>query len=478
MSNDAKTWTNWAGSATCLPNRWVRPSSVEGVAAAVAWATEQGLHVRAVGAGHSFTPIVETDGVLMNLDLLRAVGHPVPLPSPDPVLPRATHTVTVGAGIRLRDLNVQLAGRGLALANLGDIDAQSIAGAISTGTHGTGGPVAGVSAQVRGVELVLASGQIVRADADSNPRLFSAAQIGLGTLGILTAVTLAVEPAYALRAIEEPWSLDRVFGELDELTGLGASSSAHQPHAGSTHPSDTGTSSSAPAGGPPEHFEFYWFPHTRRTLIKRNERTETDDAPLGGFRRWLDDEFLSNTAFELINRVARVAPASTLVLNEVSARALSARMYTAPSPEVFITSRRVRFHETEWAIPYETLPEVLTEIDQWIDRSRSRIAFPVEVRFARSEDLWLSTAFGRQSAYVAVHEYHRNSTEPYFRAVQEIMRAHGGRPHWGKMNTLGADYFAERYPHMADFKQVRAEHDPEGLFLNPYTRRILDQVGS
>lgn len=462
LRNDAKTWVNWAGSASCSPARFIKPWSVEEISEIVQWAAERGLSVRAVGAGHSFTPIVATDGVLLNLDLLSSIGRPVALRGPDPILPRATHTITVGAGIRLRDLNTHLTARGFALANLGDIDAQSIAGAISTGTHGTGGPVAGISAQVRGVELVLASGQIVQADAATHPELFQAARIGLGTLGILTAVTLAVEPAYLLRAQEEPWHLARVLEELDARTGL----------SGLTGTPGAPTPESRAAAAE-QHFEFYWFPHTRRALTKRNTRTTHDDAPLHPARAWFDDELLSNRAFEVINQLAARVPRTTRVLNRVSARALSAREYTGAWHEVFVTSRRVRFRESEWAVPYAAMPDVLREIDSWINRSGTRIAFPVEVRFAAPEDLWLSTAHGRASAYIAVHQFHRVAHENYFAAVQDIMRAYGGRPHWGKLHTLGADYFAQHYPRLPDFNRVRAEHDPNGLFLNPYTRRVL-----
>lgn len=402
LRNDANTWVNWAGSAACSPARFIKPWSVDEVSEVVLWAAERGLSVRAVGAGHSFTPIVATDGVLLNLDLLSSVGRAVALHEPDRVLPRATHTITVGAGIRLRDLNAHLTARGFALANLGDIDAQSIAGAISTGTHGTGGPVAGISAQVRGVEL-------------------------------------------------------------DDLTGLTGF---------------TGTPGAPTHAGPPnavvgQHFEFYWFPHTRRTLTKRNTRTTHDDAPLHPARAWFDDELLSNNAFEVINRLAARAPRTTTVLNRVSARALSAREYTGAWHEVFVTSRRVRFRESAWAIPYAAMPDVLREIDAWINRSGARIAFPVEVRFAAPEDLWLSTAYGRASAYVAVHQFHRVAHQDYFAAVQDIMRAYDGRPHWGKLHTLDASYFAQHYPRLPDFNRVRAEHDPNGLFLNPYTRRVL-----
>lgn len=433
-------WRNWSGSVTCRPAAFVSPADAGDVARHVEQAVTDGRTVRVVGGGHSFTPLVATDGLLLGLDRLAFVDEPVPLPIPEG---RATHTVRVGAGLRLHDLNRALARLGLAMGNLGDIDHQSVAGAISTGTHGTGGAAAGLSTQVRGVELVLADGTRVTATPSERPELFEAARLGLGTVGVLTAVTLAVEPAYVLEAREEPWPLDRVLEELDDLLATN------------------------------EHVEFYWFPHTRRALTKRNNRRPVSDAPLGRLRGFVDDELLSNGLFEVVNRVGRLAPRAIPRLNAVSARALGARRFTAPSHEVFVSPRRVRFRETEWAVPHEALLPVLAEIDAWIEASGETVSFPLEVRFAAPDDVWLSTAHGRRTAYVAVHQFWRTDPTRLFTAAQRIMVAHGGRPHWGKEHAVGRDYLRGVYPRLEDFLAVRADADPGGVFLNPHVRQVL-----
>ncbi|QIK85023.1 FAD-binding protein [Sanguibacter sp. HDW7] len=433
-------WRNWSGSVTCRPTAFVEPSDADDVARHVGQAVADGRGVRVVGGGHSFTPLVATDGVLLGLDRLAFVDEPVPLAVPEG---RATHTVRVGAGLRLHDLNLALTRLGLAMGNLGDIDHQSVAGAISTGTHGTGGVAAGLSTQVRGVELVLADGTRVTASQTERPELFESARLGLGTLGVLTAVTLAVEPAYVLEAVEEPWPLDRVLDGLEDLLAAN------------------------------EHVEFYWFPHTRRALTKRNNRRPVSDTPLGRVRGLVDDELLSNGLFEVVNRVGRLAPRAIPRLNAVSARALGARRFTAPSHEVYVSPRRVRFRESEWAVPHEVLLPVLAEIDAWIESSGETVSFPMEVRFAAPDDVWLSTAHGRRTAYVAVHQFWRTDPTRLFAAVQRIMVAHGGRPHWGKEHAAGIEHLRSVYPRLGDFLDVRAGVDPDGVFLNAHVRQVL-----
>lgn len=434
-------WRSWSGSVRCRPHAFVEPADADDVARHVLAAREAGRGLRVVGGGHSFTPLVATDGTLLGLDRLAFVDEPVELPVPDG---RATHTVRVGAGLRLHDLNAALARLGLAMGNLGDIDHQSVAGAVSTGTHGTGGAAAGLAAQVRGLELVLADGSRVTASRDERPELFEAARLGLGAVGVLVAVTLAVEPAYVLEAREEPWPLDRVLDGLDDLLAAN------------------------------EHVEFYWFPHTRRALTKRNNRRPVDDAPLGRVRGLLDDEVLSNGVFELVNRLGHRAPRTIPTLNAVSSRALSARRFTAPSHEVYVSPRRVRFRESEWAVPHEALPSVLADLETWLGRSGERVSFPMEVRFAAPEDVWLSTAHGRRTAYVAAHQFWRTDPTRLFTATQRIMVAHDGRPHWGKEHHVTAAYLRTVHPRLDDFLRVRAAHDPDGLLLNDHLRRVLE----
>lgn len=437
-------WTTWGGSASCSPAHRFAARSVDDVVTVVRRARTLGLTVRAVGAGHSFSPVATTDGVMLSLDALDHVDRPVRLPAPEG---RVTHEVRVGAGIRLHALNDALASHGLALSNLGDIDRQSVAGAISTGTHGTGGNSgtgAGLAAQVRAVEVVVADGSVVRASRHENTELFEAARLGLGALGILVAVTVGAEPAYVLEAREEPWPLERALEAVADGSFLAS-----------------------------DHAELYWFPHTRTALTKRNARRALDDAPVDALRGWVDDELLSNGVFELTNRLAHAAPAAIPAINRVSARALGARRFTAPSYEVFVSQRRVRFVESEWAVPLDTIGDVLRDVQDWFARTDERVSFPVEVRFARADDVWLSTSYGRPTAYVAVHQFWRTNASRYFAAVQEIASAYDGRPHWGKIHTLGAERLRGLYPRFDDFLAVRDCVDPDGVFTNRYLERVL-----
>ena len=433
-------WRNWARTASATPQRVVHPADQDELAETVRSGADEGLQVRAVGAGHSFTPVAASNGVHLHLDRLNAFERVVPQSD-------GTTQVTVGAGIRLGALNAELAARGLGMRNLGDIDKQSIAGAISTGTHGTGARLGGLATQVVGARIVTAKGEVLEVCPETDPELFELARLGLGSVGVLSAVTLEVVPAFKLEAVEEPWHLDRVLERLDGPDGLVEGN---------------------------DHFEFYWFPHTRRALTKRNNRVPDDtERPLNPVRGWVDDELLSNGLFAVTNTLATVAPHTTARINNLAARALSSRRFVAAAPEVFVSPRRVRFREMEYAVPRHQLVPVLAEIDAWLEASGEHVPFPVEVRFAAADDLWLSTAHGRETAYIAVHQYIRRPFEAYFRAVEKIVAAVDGRPHWGKMHWLEADRLGELYPRFADAQRVRQQADPDGIFSSPYLAKLF-----
>lgn len=430
---ERNTWTNWSRSVEAHPVRVEHPASTAEVQRIVREAVAAGLTVKAVGASHSFTAIAATDGVQLRLDRMnRVVAH-------DP----ATGRVRVQAGISLHDLNPQLKVLGLALPNLGDVDPQSVAGAVSTGTHGTGGKLFGISAAVVGVQIVTAGGQVL--EVDDRHEWFGAARVTLGALGIVTEVTLQCVPAFLLHAREEPMALPDVLDQVDALVDDN------------------------------DHFEFYWFPHTDKALTKRNNRVAegTERKPLGRFRHWLDDELLSNTVFEGLNRVVARKRSWIPRVNAFAASVLSAREYVDDSYNVFVSSRSVRFRESEFAMPREALPSVLAELKAWFGAGHENIPFPIEVRFTAADDVWMSTGHERDNCYVAVHQYWRTDYRAYFAAAQDIFTAHEGRPHWGKIHTLDASYFAERYARFGDFVDVRNELDPGRTFSNPYLDRVL-----
>ncbi|MGC9437457.1 D-arabinono-1,4-lactone oxidase [Streptomyces sp. WG5] len=427
------TWRNWGGNVSARPTREVTPASVDELAEAVRRAAEDGLPVKAVGTGHSFTSIAATDGVLIRPQLLTGIRG----------IDRAAMTVTVEAGTPLKRLNLALAREGLSLTNMGDIMEQTVSGATSTGTHGTGRDSASIAAQIRGLEMVTADGSVLTCSERENPDVFAAARIGLGALGVVTALTLAVEPVFLLTAREEPMRFDRVLAGFEELWAEN------------------------------EHFEFYWFPHTGGTHTKRNNRSAGPGQPVGRLRGWFEDEFLSNGVFQAANWVGRAAPAAVPAIARISSRALSARTYTDTPYKVFTSPRRVRFLEMEYAIPREAVVPALRELRAMVDRSRLRISFPVEVRTAPADDITLSTASGRDSAYIAVHMVRGTPYQAYFTAAERIFTAHEGRPHWGKIHARDAEYFSRVYPRFGEFTALRNRLDPDRLFRNDYLRRVL-----
>ncbi|MFJ5547333.1 D-arabinono-1,4-lactone oxidase [Streptomyces sp. NPDC093225] len=426
-------WRNWAGNVTARPVRVEAPRSVAELQEAVRRAAADGLKVKAVGTGHSFTSAAATDGVLVRPQALSGIRE----------IDREAGTVTVWAGTALKDLNAALAREGLSLTNMGDIMEQTVSGATSTGTHGTGRESGSIAAQIRGMELVLADGTLLSCSEKENPDVFAAARIGLGALGIVTSLTLAVEPVFLLTAREEPMPFDRVTAEFEQ------------------HWAEN------------EHFEFYWFPHTGNCNTKRNNRSAGPAAPNGAVSGWIEDELLSNGVFQAACSVGRAFPATIPGIARVASRALSARTYTDIPYKVFTSPRRVRFVEMEYALPRAAVVDALRELKAMVDRSDLRVSFPVEVRTAPADDIALSTASGRDSAYIAVHMYKGTPYQAYFTAAEQIFTAHGGRPHWGKVHTRDAAYFSGVYPRFGEFTALRDRLDPDRLFANDYLRRVL-----
>ncbi|ELS57109.1 putative FAD-dependent oxidoreductase [Streptomyces viridochromogenes Tue57] len=415
------------------PAREVTPASVEELSAAIRRAAEDGLKVKPVGSGHSFTSIAATDGMLIRPQLLTGIRH----------IDRDAMTVTVEAGTPLKRLNMALAREGLSLTNMGDIMEQTVSGATSTGTHGTGRDSGSIAAQIKALELVTADGSVLTCSEKENPEIFAAARIGLGALGVVTAITFAVEPIFLLTAREEPMPFDRVLADFDELWTEN------------------------------EHFEFYWFPHTGNTNTKRNNRSAGPEKPVPQLQGWFEDEFLSNGVFQVAQWVGRAVPATIPAIAQVSSKALSGRTYTDIPYKVFTSPRRVRFVEMEYAVPREAVIETLRELKAVVDRSGLRVSFPVEVRTAPADDITLSTASGRDSAYVAVHMVKGTPFQRYFTAAERIFTAHDGRPHWGKVHTRDAEYFSEVYPRFGEFTALRDRLDPDRRFQNDYLRRVL-----
>jgi FAD-linked oxidoreductase len=429
------TWRNWGRTEKVRPVRVERPRTAEAVQRAVQAASRQGLTIKPVGAGHSFTGIAATRGIQLDLDDLSG------LVSVDAERDR----VTLRAGTRLHQLPALLQPHGLALANMGDIDRQSISGATSTGTHGTGGRFGGLATQITGVRMVTGLGEDLLIDEDHEPELLPAARLGLGALGVLTEITLQCAPSYLLQAVERPEPLDET---LERFLARSCEE---------------------------DHFEFYWFPHTEVALTKTNTRLpiDADRRPLRAGARWVSDELVANGVYRAVCAAGTVLPAIVPPFNRAAQGFTGNRDFTDLSPRVFVSNRAVRFREMEYAIPREAIPDAFRELKGLIASRGWRISFPVEVRSAAADDNWMSTAYGRETGYIAVHRYYRESPWEYFKAVEQIMMAHGGRPHWGKLHFRDADSLRESYPRFDDFLAVRDRLDPERRFANRYLATVL-----
>ncbi|HYG94133.1 MAG TPA: D-arabinono-1,4-lactone oxidase [Nocardioides sp.] len=431
------SWRNWSGLESASGLRTAAPRSVAEVAAEVRRASARRETVKMAGTGHSFTGIARPEHTQLLPSSLRGIT----------AVDREAGTVTALAGTPLKMLNAELERLGLSLHNMGDIAEQTLAGAISTGTHGTGGRAAGLAAQVVGLELVTGSGEVVTASSSENADVLELARVGLGALGVLTSVTFAVERLFLLRAEERPVPWAEGLAAFDDLV----------------------------AGH--DHVDMYWFPHSEVLLTKRNTRVGTDlstAAPLPGWRAWLDDELLSNTVFGLQTAALNLLPdALTPRANRLASRLLGPRTYTDVAHRVFTTERRVRFKEMEYGVPREAGLSALTEARRALERSGLRVGFPVEIRVAPADDVPLSTGHGRDTLYLAFHTHRRAPHEEYFAVMEAVLRDHGGRPHWGKLHSLGCSDLAALYPRFGDFLALRDRLDPDRVFDNDYLRRVL-----
>jgi L-gulonolactone oxidase len=429
----AATWHNWTGDQRCAPVRVGRPTSEGELAQAVAEAARQGLKVRAAGSGHSFTDAACTDGVLVLTHGLRR------LISAD----RESGLVTVEAGITLHELGPLLARHGLGLENQGDIDAQTVAGALATATHGTGARFGNLSTQAVGMRLVTGSGDVVEVTGGDD---LLAARVSVGALGIASQVTLQCLPLYTLHRHDAPLPLDETLDRMDE-------------HVDGN-----------------DHFEFFLWPYTRTAATRSTTRTDAEPQPTPRWKRALQEELVENGVLGLICRAGRAVPSQVPRLNRAIAAAMSESRVQDRGHRVYATVRRVRFTEMEYAIPRAHAREALERCLDLVERRRLEILFPFEVRFAAGDDAFLSTACGRDTCYIACHQYRGMEFESFFRGVEAIMDDYGGRPHWGKRHYQSAATLRERYPCWDRFQAVRARLDPDGVFVNDYTRRVLGPV--
>jgi L-gulono-1,4-lactone dehydrogenase len=428
----APRWSNWAGDQECRPERIVRPRDRDELQAAIAAAAGAGQGVSVVGSGHSFTETALTDGAAIDVGALRGTIEADP----------SSGLVKVGAGTILADLNEELDRLGLAMENLGDIDRQTIAGAISTGTHGTGARLRNISAQVEAVELVTAAGE-VRELSGAEPDLLRAARVGVGALGAISAVTLRCVPAFTLCRVDAPRPREEVLDTFAERAA------AH------------------------DHFELFTFPYADSALVLERNRVDGPPRPRRQLAARLNDVVLENWALEALSAAGKRFPGAIPRLSRLAARLASGGKTTDRSDRVFASERRVRFTEMEYGVPLEQGPEAARRTIEWVRANRYPVFFPIEMRVAAGDDALLSPSHECDTAYIAVHQYRGMEWRPYFEAVEGIMRDYGGRPHWGKRHFQTAATLASLYPAWDRFQAARDELDPGRVFSNEYAMRVL-----
>jgi L-gulonolactone oxidase len=426
-----RVWRNWAGDQACTPFESVRPRDRDQLAEVVAAAGEAGRVVSVAGGGHSFTEAALTEGTMLDLGALSGVIES----------DRDSGLVRVGGGTILADLNEELGRLGLAMENLGDIDRQTIAGAISTGTHGTGARLRNISAQVEAVELVLGDGSLRELSGDDD--LLRAARVGIGALGAISAVTLRCVPAFVLRRVDAPCPREEVLDAFQQRA---------DEH---------------------DHFELFTFPYADSALVLERNRVEEAPRPRGRAAAYLNDIVLENWALEAISAAGRAFPRAIPALSRLAARLASGSTATDRSDRIFANERRVRFTEMEYGVPREHGPEAARRVIEWVRSNRYPVFFPIEMRVTAADDAPLSPSHERDTAYIAVHQYRGMEWRPYFEAVESIMNGYGGRPHWGKRHFQTAATLAERYPRWREFQAARDELDPGRVFANEYAARVL-----
>ena len=410
-------WTNWSGSVRAQPAQFAQPKTLDDLQALVRGAAK----VRVVGAGHSFTPLCETDGLLLNLSELE--GELVIAPD--------RKTVTAPAGWSLKRLTKAMWDEGLSLPNQGDVNPQSLAGAIGTGTHGTGRDLGSLSTLVQGVQAVMADGTVAETSRAQNADLFEGQRLSLGLFGVITAATIDVLPAYRLEERVEKKPMAWVYENFDDLA---------QRH---------------------RHAEFFVFPYADEAIVKTLHPIEAEDTPRGQPSNEED-------IFRFCCDMTKAFPFLAGPIQRFMTRSSGDVHKVGPAYRIFPSTRNVRFEEMEYELPREAGLPALKEVIAWIRKGRRPVAFPFEFRWAAADDIWISPFNKGPGASISMHQYAKMPWQEVFAAAEPIFRSHGGRPHWGKRHFLTRDEVDALYPMAGRVREVRRKADPQGKFLNPH----------
>jgi FAD-linked oxidoreductase len=422
---------NWSNLFQFRPKNLFFPTSLEEIASLVKNA--KGRKIRVMGSGHSWNPLIQTEDLLVSLKHFQGIEH----------LDAEKKQAVVRAGTQLRYLGRLLHTRGLAMENLGDIDEQSIAGAVSTGTHGTGKNFGIIASQIIEITLVTAKGEIITCSPTQEPNLFKAAQVSLGMLGIIALVKLQLVPAYNLECYKNREDFETCLDKVDQYSEQY------------------------------RNYEFFWFPYSDVVCNKFLTLTQKqpENKPI---KKFLIDIIYENGGFKLASETARILPGLSPKISRICASGISVERETHYSHKVYASSRLVRFNEMEYALPAEKGPEIMREVRAWIEKNQAQVHFPIEYRYVKGDDIWLSPAYERDSCFIAMHMYKGMPYQKYLNGLEEIMVAYRGRPHWGKLHTQKFSLLTEAYPKLKEFLSWRQALDPEQVFVNAYLKELLD----
>lgn len=421
----AQPWSNWSGSVKAEPAARPMPADIEELQKIVRTGRQP---IRVAGAGHSCTPLVATAGTIVSLDWISGLkGHD-----------QERCQATVGAGTRLRDLTKALQDIGQALVNMGDIDKQSLGGALATATHGTGPTLGAYHTMVERVELVDGRGEVRSFGKADSAEMIHATGVSLGAFGIVTGVTINNLPSYRMRKRRFVLPIE------DMLANFHAMMTAHRSA------------------------EFYFVPYSSHAMFLASDIT---DEPITARPPEDDEEGLS--ALRTLRNLVRFLPWARRALIRNAMRKLPREDFVEDWLKVYTSERQTRFNEMEYHLPVEEGPKALTEIIQLTEKNFPQVYFPIEVRTVAADEFWLSPFYRRPSCSIAIHHDATENPRAFFTAAEAIFRRYGGRPHWGKMHSLTAVELSRLYPRWKDALAVRREIDPGNRFVSPYVARLL-----
>ncbi len=424
---------NWAGNISWNPTEILLPSTEEEIQQLVLKAINSHKKIRMIGTGHSFTALCQTDDVLISLDNYQGLLS----------IDKSKCQATVKAGTKLNTLGELLFTEGMAMENLGDIDVQSIAGTISTGTHGTGKELGTISTQVVAMQFVNGKGELIECSVTKNPELFKVAQVSLGTLGVITSITLQCVPKYKLALLYKKEILDLVVNQIEDRNEIN------------------------------RNFEYYWLPYTNYAFTKSSNIVTDSEPDKSNVFNYYSEYVLENYVFKLFCEFAYLFPSKNEAISKLTASSFSDVKKVLQSHKIYATKRLIKFKEMEYNIPAAAFKEVWRDVTKMVNSKQFNIHFPLEVRFVKGDAIPLSPAYGRDSAYIACHVYAKKDSTKYFTALEAIFRSYEGRPHWGKLNTITADDISEMYPEFPTYLSHRKDQDPNQVFISPYLNQLL-----